>query len=144
MFADPLAKPKRSILLMILATVAALALAGCGSGGGGSHSSPPSPPNPPSPPTDTIQAYDGAVGTHIGLFASQGATSAEYHVEQGRLVFSTVLGTITLVSPATHVWISGKEYAVTFAPASHLLIIVDVLTSNDGATWTLTLITSPG
>ncbi len=126
-------------LMFALAIV--LALTGCGGGGGSSSSTPPI--NPPPPPPVAHDQYDGVIVNHQGTFASQGNTSLEYTPSTDTLVFSTVLGQIT-VGPSRHVIINTVDYVVNFAPSSHILIFGAVINTNDYASWTITLVASNG
>lgn len=121
-----------------------LLLAACGSGGGSSTPSTPAP-SPPPPPPVVLHHYDGVVMVNEcrGLLDAQSNTIVQYTPSTDTLVFQTVLGPVTATS-SRRVWFGGKEYAISFAPASNILIMVDILTSNHAAAWTITLIASPG
>lgn len=125
---------------LFLLFLLSVTLAGCGGGHGGSSATPLTPPPPP--PVVPHRAYSGAVVAHTGLLAGEVATLVDYDPNTDTLAFSTVAFGDVTVDFTRRFYRGGKAYAVTFT--STQLIVVDVLTSNDGAAWVLTLIAANG
>lgn len=132
----------RNALLTIIALTLTLTLTGCGSSSSQS-SAPTSTPPPIITPPILPQSYDGVILDHQGTFALQSNTIVEYHQDTDTVVFQTIKGAVN-AGPSRRVTLNGIVYAINFAPASHLLIIGDVMSSTDYASWTITLIASNG
>ena len=128
--------------LFTIVSLIALTLTGCGSSSSQSPTSTP-PPIIITPPPILPQSYDGVILDHQGTFALQSNTIVEYHQDTDTVVFQTIKGAVN-AGPSRRVTINGIVYAINFAPASHLLIIGDVMSPTDYASWTITLIASNG
>ncbi len=128
---------------LAMLAVLVMCLSACGGGGGSSGSSGGSVPPAPPGPVVVIRQYDGVVTSHGGLMASQGDVVVEYKPADDQLVFSTVVGAVT-VGPSRRVTLGGIEYAINFAPVSNVMIMVGVVQNTNYATWSITLLSSNG
>ncbi len=127
---------KRLILLS-----ACLSLIACGSGGGGGSGGGPIIPPPPPPPV-VVDQYDMTVDEHVGRWANETASWAEYTPSTDVLVFNTVrYGTVS-VGPSRHFTISGIEHVVNFAPAQLKLVVGELLSPTHYASWDLVLLST--